>query len=601
MRLPTLRMGLRTKLIVASLALILLSFLSAYAWLSRSLERLLTDRVREDLVVRLMMVEHLASETALELDDLSGWDRLADQWGRLAEARVSVIRRDGQLIGDSEVDLAALMDAENHAERPEVIEALLSHKTGRDVRVSATLHSRMLYVARPFGSGGEDLGVTRLALSLTEVDHALSSLRWLLLGAMLIALGVAVVLSSAAAHLAARYARNLAMATRRMAAGDLSTRIEVRGTDEFAQLGQAMDQLAQSLSSTLSALRSERDLLNSVLNGMHDGVLMLDEDQRVALVNPALREMLLLGNDATHQPLDLARDPVLQDLLARARSRVGFASGEIELEGLKPRRLLVRAQALAGEPGGLLVVFVDVTDLRRLEKLRRDFVANVSHELRTPVTAVRSAAETLRDAARSDPSAVPRFVDIIDRNAERLHRLVEDLLDLSRLDSREYKLALERVELSNAVNQVFALFRERAEKKGVQLVNAIPETAPAGWADRRALEQVLTNLLENAIKYCPAGAVVRVQHSDESAQSVRVMITDTGVGIEAKHLPRLFERFYRIDKGRSRDIGGTGLGLSIVKHLVEAMGGTVGVTSEPGRGSTFSFSLKRSDDTANAA
>lgn len=601
MRLPTLRMGLRTKLIVASLALILLSFLSAYAWLSRSLERLLTDRVREDLVVRLMMVEHLASETALELDDLAGWDRLADQWGRLAEARVSVIRRDGQLIGDSDVELGALTDAENHAERPEVIEALLSHKTGRDVRVSATLHSRMLYVARPFGSGGEDLGVTRLALSLTEVDHALSSLRWLLLGAMLIALGVAVVLSSAAAHLAARYARNLAMATRRMAAGDLSTRIEVRGTDEFAQLGQAMDQLAQSLSSTLSALRSERDLLNSVLNGMHDGVLMLDEDQRVALVNPALREMLLLGHDAAHQPLDLARDPVLQDLLARARSRVGFASGEIELEGLKPRRLLVRAQALSGEPGGLLVVFVDVTDLRRLEKLRRDFVANVSHELRTPVTAVRSAAETLRDAARSDPSAVPRFVDIIDRNAERLHRLVEDLLDLSRLDSREYKLALERVELSNAVQQVFALFRERAEKKGVQLVNAIPETAPAGWADRRALEQVLTNLLENAIKYCPPGAVVRVQHSDESAQSVRVMITDTGVGIEAKHLPRLFERFYRIDKGRSRDIGGTGLGLSIVKHLVEAMGGTVGVTSEPGRGSTFSFSLKRSDDTANAA
>ena len=260
------------------------------------------------------------------------------------------------------------------------------------------------------------------------------------------------------------------------------------------------------------------------------------------------------------------------------------------LQGLKPRKLLARLLPLSGEPGARLCVFVDVTDLRRLEAMRRDFVANVSHELRTPVAAVRGAAETMRDAAARDPEAVPIFMDIIERNAERMHRLVEDLLDLSRIDAREYRLNPQRIALAEAGEQALSLFRERAGRKAIRLVAELPAGLVV-MADARALEQVLTNLLENAIKYCPDSATVWLRGEATAEGSVRVLVRDSGPGIEPRHLSRLFERFYRVDEGRARDVGGTGLGLSIVKNLVEAMGGHVGVDSRPGQGATFRFTL----------
>jgi len=355
-----------------------------------------------------------------------------------------------------------------------------------------------------------------------------------------------------------------------------------------------VDQLAAGLSATLAELRVERDLLGGILGAMKEGVLVLDPDGRIAMVNPALREMLLLpGADEVvgRPPLDVIRHAELQALLGRARREP--ASEELDLpSGLKPRRLLVHAARLHGEPGGLVVVFVDVTEIRRLESLRRDFVANVSHELRTPVTAVRSAAETLRGGAAADPEARERFLDIVDRNAERLHRLVEDLLDLSRIESRELRLAPEPLDLAQVAAGALALFRERADKRRIRLRAAVPADTPPARADRRALEQVLTNLVDNALKYCPEGAEVTVGAA-VTPSAVELSVADSGPGIEAKHLPRLFERFYRVDAGRSRDLGGTGLGLSIVKHLVEAMGGAVRVASSPGQGSTFTLSLPR--------
>jgi two-component system, OmpR family, phosphate regulon sensor histidine kinase PhoR len=235
-------------------------------------------------------------------------------------------------------------------------------------------------------------------------------------------------------------------------------------------------------------------------------------------------------------------------------------------------------------------VFVDVSEIRRLESLRRDFVANVSHELRTPITAVRSAVDTLRLTIADDPPASERFVDMIDRNAQRLGALVEDLLDLSRIESKDYKPEAEPVSLRTVSDQVLGLLRARIEAKRIETRNDIAAELQPARADRRAVEQVFTNLLDNAIKYCGPGARVRLS-ALRIVGGLRVEITDTGPGIEARHLSRLFERFYRVDSGRSRDMGGTGLGLSIVKHLVEAMSGAIGVESTPGTGSTFWFTL----------
>jgi two-component system phosphate regulon sensor histidine kinase PhoR len=417
-----------------------------------------------------------------------------------------------------------------------------------------------------------------------------ASARALLLAGSLLALGVGVLASALAAQRISRRVRSLTQAAQRMASGDLLARSRVSGAGDLGELGQTLDALAENLSRTLGELRAERDLLGGVLDAMTEGVLLLDAEGRIVMMNPALREMLLAGPEAIgKRPLEVIRRADLAEVLERARAGPAPAREELELPGLRPRRVLVHAVRLRHEPRTLLAVLVDVTDLRRLETLRRDFVANVSHELRTPVAAVRSAAETLRGAMQKDPVAALGFVDIIERNADRLHRLFEDLLDLSRIESRELSLSPEPVELGDALRHAAGLFQERAEKKRLAL--AVEADGLTAQADRRALEQVLSNLLDNAIKYCPEGARIRVRAGALEGGAARISVEDSGPGIEARHLPRLFERFYRVDAGRSRELGGTGLGLSIVKHLVEAMGGTIEVESSPGRGTVFSFTL----------
>lgn len=585
------KLGVRSKLFLISLGLIAASIVASYLYLRSALESALLDTVHADLDVRARLVAREASDLPAPLSDQNAWDALADDLGKRADARVTLIRADGVVIGDSEVPVAELSNVENHGARPEVRAALEGRK-GESARLSVTVNRRMLYVAEPFTKNGATAGVARVALPLTQVDAAVAELRRLAAIAGLVALAAAVVLSSVAAQVASQRARSLTATARRMAGGDLEIRSHDHTRDEFGELGRALDRLAKNLSGTLAELRSERDRVSGILSGMQEGVLLLDREGKVRLVNPALREMLLLPSDARGKtPLEVIRHAELKGLLDEAVGSDAAVSAEIGVGGLKPRRLLVRAAPLAGDQGGTFAVFVDVTEIQRLEAIRRDFVANVSHELRTPVTAIRSAAETLELAMREDPDDAARFVEIIDRNAERLRELVEDLLDLSRIESRQYELALEPVALPEMAAHVLGLFRERAEKRRIRLLQEIPANTPLARADRRALEHVLTNLVDNAVKYCTDGATVKLGAS-EQGESLRISVSDTGPGIEARHLPRLFERFYRVDAGRSRELGGTGLGLSIVKHLVEAMGGKVTVESELGKGTTLAFALR---------
>jgi two-component system, OmpR family, phosphate regulon sensor histidine kinase PhoR len=591
------KLDTRAKLFAVSLGLIAVSMFAAEMYLRPAIETNLTDRIRGDLLVRLALVQ----DAARHLPDMSrpSWDALADELGPRAQGRVTFIAADGAVVGDSEVPLADLPALENHRSRPEVAEAL-AQRAGSSQRWSATVHQRLLYTAIPLTFPDGTRGAARLAVPLSDVDAALRQLRTLLLVSLAIALAVAVVMSSGAAHLLSGALRSMTDVARRMSAGDLQARTRVEGNDEVAELGRALDRLAGSLSTTLTELRGERDLLERILQSMREGVLVLDGDRRILLVNPALRTTLALGPSVEGKaPLELVRNADLQEILQRAFASGEGVSGEIETGGHSPRRLLVHASPLPsaeGQAPGLLAVFVDVTEIRRLETLRKDFVANVSHELRTPVTAVRSAVETLRLTLEHDPAASMRFVEMIDRNAQRLGMLVEDLLDLSRIESREYRPDLQPMVLRPIAEQVIGLLRSRVEEKGLRVALEVPGGGISVRADRRALEQVLTNLVDNAVKYCPTGAsiTVRAHVTDDSA---RVEIADTGPGIEPRHQPRLFERFYRVDGGRSRDMGGTGLGLSIVKHLVEAMDGTVGVESTPGRGSLFWFTLPLAEKT----
>jgi two-component system phosphate regulon sensor histidine kinase PhoR len=597
------KLDIRAKLFAVSLGLIAVSIIASEAYLRPAIENNLTDTMRADLLARLSLIEH-AADAVTDLKPES-WDALADTLGPLAQGRVTFIAADGRVLGDSEVPLADLGGLENHRTRPEIAQAL-SGQPGSSMRWSVTVKDRLMYAAVPHLFPDGSRGAARLAVPLADVDAALRRLRHLLLAALAVALVVAIIMSSGAAHLLSGALRQMTDVARRMSSGDLQARTRVTGTDEIAELGRALDHLAGSLSTTLGELRGERDLLGRILQSMREGVLVLDADRRILLVNPALRSTLLLGPAVEGKaPLEAIRNADLQEILERAFSANEPTSGEIEVGGLTRKRLLVHASPLPpiagdgsfagdGEAAGLLAVFVDVTEIRRLETLRKDFVANVSHELRTPVTAVRSAVETLRHTLEKDQTSSVRFVDMIDRNAQRLGSLVEDLLDLSRIESQEYKPALESLPLRAAAEQVLALLRPKVDQKRQSLVLEIPPEGFVLRADRRALEQVLTNLVENAVKYCPMGSSItlRARLVGEGAEArARVEVVDTGPGIEPRHQPRLFERFYRVDGGRSRDMGGTGLGLSIVKHLVEAMNGAVGVESSPGRGSLFWFTL----------
>lgn len=598
------KLGIRGKLFIVFLSLIATCIGIAY-WAMRSqLERGVSERVRRGLVTHTAMVANQVGSLRTSPDDFDAWDLLADEMGRIGFVRVSFVRTDGVVVGDSDVSRLALRNLENHASRPEIRDAMLNGM-GHAERRSATLREPMAYVAIRVRNGavgatpvqssvnpGTFDGVVRLATPLSDIEASLTELRQALGVAILLALVMAVLLSSLAAQLASRGIRTLVDAAGRMARGDLNVRIGMSGTDEFAQLSLALDQLAQGLSNTVGELSEERDRLGAILRGMQEGVLVLDVNGSVTLTNPALREMLLLGHEAIGRTvLEVVRHAELKELLDRAVTSPEAVSAVIEVVGLKPRVLLVRAARLRTEEDGVFAVFVDVTEMRRLESLRRDFVANVSHELRTPVAAILSATETIEAASEQDNQARRRFLPIIARNAQRLGQLVEDLLEISRIESRELKLHLEKIDLSVGVEHAVALFLERADKRSLTILQEVEPERFWVIADRRALEHVLTNLIDNAVKYSSQGGTIRT-FAEASSGFIRFSIEDSGPGIPSKHLPRLFERFYRVDAGRSRELGGTGLGLAIVKHMTEAMKGTVSVESTEKIGTTFSVSLR---------
>lgn len=585
------KLGIRTKLFLITFSMIAVSVIMAYAYVSSHIAATLLENMRNDMVVRAYVVAVEATETSTSLEDYRGWTTLARQWGGQVRGRVTLFSKNGVVLGDSTAP-----DPEDgrrfEGDMPEVRDAL--QRGHGEAQRQGPLGDELL-VAVPFERDQEVVGVARLSLPLTELRTADSKLRRALTGGTLLALLAAVVMSSVAAQLASRTARALTEAARKMAAGDLSLRVKVPGRDEFAELGRALEGLALSLSTSLGELRTERDRVNGILAGMLEGVLLLDPEGHVGLINPALRDMLLLPGEAVGKSLkEVIRQPELVEFLDQARSGQGSITREIELSALKARRVQVQAAPLESDQGGLFAVFVDVTEIRRLETMRRDFVANVSHELRTPITAIRSASETLSYAVENDPGAAQQFLQIIDRNAFRLHELVEDLLDLSRIESKELRLTFETANVDSVFQQVLGLFRERAGKRRIQLMTPPHPELPEVWVDRRAVEQVISNLVDNAVKYAGLGAVVQLG-AEVRGDTVRISVADNGAGIDQKHLPRLFERFYRVDNGRSRDLGGTGLGLSIVRHLVESMGGKVEVASQLGAGTTFSFTVRRAD------
>ena len=582
------RLGLRSTIFAASLLLFASAGLGTGAFLERSLRRQLAAQVEGELArLARTSVELLALPAGGPLDQRRA-DALADRLGRTTAARVTIVAADGRVIGDSACAAQALAALPNHGDRPEVRAAL---RDGQGVarRASSTLHTEMLYVAVRFRQAGTS-GVVRVATPLSTVATGVHHLRVTLALGGLVGLVLAIALGALASNVLSRTLRQLVLQARAIA-GDHARRLPVPATSELAVLAGSFNQLAAELQRSVGALASERDRLATILEGMNEAVLALDAEEQVTLANRAATS--LLGLDATASSAAIARAafglPPLRALVQRAASANEAAVEEFALgrEGAA-RHILARAARLRAGPG-TVVVLHDVTEVRRLETVRRDFVANVSHELRTPISVIRANTEALLDGALSEPEHAQRFLTAILHHAERLARIISDLLDLSRMEAQQQVLERSVVPLAPLVERAIETVADAAGDKGITLEHRIA-AATTVVVDESALEHVLLNLLDNAVKYTPAGGHVSTQCTVGDGQ-VRIEVCDDGPGVAAQHRDRIFERFYRVDPGRSREMGGTGLGLAIVKHLVNALGGEVGVRAAEPRGAVFWFTL----------
>jgi two-component system, OmpR family, phosphate regulon sensor histidine kinase PhoR len=581
------KLGMRGKLFLLSLGVIAATVLVLNVYVSTELRTAIRDRMAADLEIRARLVVHGLASHPDRVDDQA----LAEEFAHQALARVTLIDKDGIVLGDSEVPRSELGRVENHAHRPEVLEAIERGK-GIATRSSATIQHDLLYTALR-ADGVARIAVVRLAESLEPVDAAAGRARELMAWGTLLAVVFAAAISSIGSSMLTRSIRDLRDAARAIVA-DPSVRTRLRGDDEVGSVGQTLDRLAEDLKTSLARIEHERDQLEAILETMVEGVLVTGPDGRIVMTNRALCGMVgTSGLVVGRPPLEAIRNADLSELLSEVASTRGVRTAELEFSGITPRRLRVSAAPLSGAPEpGVVAVFTDLTELRRLESIRRDFVANVSHELRTPIAAVMAAAETLENGALDDAASARPFVEIIGRHSQRLKDLVEDLLALSHIESQKLELVPEPIDVEEALSHVVELHAAAAARHETKIELTPPSKGISIVADRRALEQVLSNLVDNAVKYAP-GATVRLAVGLEGGD-VAFSVQDTGPGIGPQHLSRLFERFYRVDKGRSREVGGTGLGLSIVKHVTEAMGGHVSVSSTVGKGSTFKVCLPKS-------
>ena len=564
-------------------------------------------QMETSLVTHAQLMAQALPVAAVSPRDRPALQALASSWARPADGRVTLIALDGTVVADSGVPEAALAAVENHDGRPEV-QAALAGRVAHAIRASATVNQPLFYVAVPILRDGTVAGVLRLALPITQVQALLGTVRRTLGVGLGVTAALIVLVSLFIAWRITRPLGAIARSARAVAGGALNTRVRVQGLDEVAQLGQAFNAMAGQLETKIQELEASRSQIEGILHGMTEGVLAVGPDERILLINPAARGIVGISPTlGAGTPLvEAIRDPQLQSLV-----RAGLASGspgaqDLTLYAPAERHLTVRVTTCIctpadgpwrglhspRPPGGrcVLLVLHDVTEHRRLEQVRRDFVANVSHELKTPLTAIQGAVETLLDGALGDTAHARPFVGSIAEEAARLRRLVEDLLTLAQVEQRSTTPAREPIALAPFLEAEAARHRTLAEAHQVSLTLDGPVAGLSLTADRRQLSQAVGNLLDNAIKYNRPGGRV-VLRAGAQGDRLRIEVEDTGLGIPPDDLPRIFERFYRVDKGRSRETGGTGLGLSIVKHVAEQHGGTVSVESRLERGSCFTLTI----------
>ena len=565
-----------------------------YLYLDKSLREHTYQRIRTDLKKQISLVESYLEEDPIQNIKSYELDKIADKIGKNLELRVTIINLNGTVLGDSELDGDELIGVENHLYRPEVQQALRS-KTGESRRFSTTVKKDMLYIATVYGKN-KTQGIIRLSMPLLEIELISDRVKKILVASLLFAFILAIIISFLASVLISKPVREISLITQDVARGNFSKRVPIASNDEIGDLGKAFNYMSEQIKLKLQEVNLSKSRLEAVLLSMFEGVMVVDSGGTILLMNQTLKDFLLVKDDPVgRKPIEVIRNIEIQEITDCAlKGNCGVEACEISVLTSQEKILSVHATPVIREDNseGAVLVFYDITSLRQLEKVRRDFVANVSHELRTPVSSIKGYAETLIDGALEDKENARDFLKIIYSDSDRLARLIDDLLDLSKIESDKFGMTLKACFLKPIVMRVTAGLQKQAQDKEIVIKIEIPKDMPDILADEARIAQVLLNLIDNAIKYNKQKGIITIS-AKEKNKFVQVDISDTGIGISDKDLPRLFERFYRVDKARSRELGGTGLGLSIVKHIVSAHHGEVSVQSVLGQGSTFTFTIPK--------
>ena len=567
------------KIFFSYLFIVFLSFLVLNLLIKDEIKKVLTAKIEAELL------------TYAELIDLSSAQEMSEQLkqiARISGSRVTLVDAQGRVFADSEKNIAGL---ENHFNRPELQEARLRGK-GKSIRFSQSIGVDMLYVAVPNMSKSQITGYVRLARPLHDVQSVIEKVYQSIFLAIVIVAIISLIIALFISYRLAAPIRAMERFTEKLRQGHPAGTIILKTSDETKKLADNINYLVDELQSKIRLANEEKSKLMTAFTSMTEGVLILDVQNKIEFVNSALSNMLAVqyGDVIGKTLMEAFRDVDLQKAFLKFKETHTTVFEEVTLGGIEPVILNVSISAVQNHPGEekVMVVFHDVTRLKRLEKIRVDFVANVTHEIRTPLTAIIGYLETINAGAINNTDDAKRFIDISLKQAQRLNRLVEDLLVISKIELGELNFHFEEVSLRDALEGVIPLVEAKVGLKNITIHNKVQENLPHVWADRDRLTQILVNILDNAVKFTPEDGSVFIEAGQKDNYAV-LTITDTGIGVPKEEVRRLGERFYRVDRSRSRDLGGTGLGLSIVKHLMIAQGGKIEIESQLGRGTKVSL------------
>lgn len=573
------------KVLVAYLLITALLLVSLEFYLSRSIRDNYISNLQASLLVQARLIAGwIPSYFEGNLDDF------CKDYKEKTGARITIIDTDGKVLGDSD---EASEKMENHGNRPEIREAELSD-VGSSIRFSKTIRKNLFYLAISFHNNS-DKKFLRLSIPLLAVEAAVNAVRLKIIVASLAVSFIVVIFGLWQTRRITKSVEEIDAFSKEVAAGNFNKRLLLKERNELGELGENINDMARKLGKRLRQSEEEKTRMEAILRNMSDGLVLTDAKGKIMMGNAALNSLFGIdySNIEGRTLMEALRKAELMDLVERIAESGEKVSREIEVT--HPRELYLMATAapfaLQGEISGIVLTFHDITRLRKLEEVRKDFVANVSHEIKTPITAIKGFAETLIEGALDDKENALKFLESIKNNSERLNSLVNDLLTLSRIELGDVKIEKKAVNLDEVIDTVFTTLKDKADKKKLFLKKILPAGPIELEADRDRLIQILLNLADNGIKFTEAGGVtIRVKseklkiESEEEKDYTVVSVEDTGVGIPKKHIPRLGERFYRVDRARSRELGGTGLGLAIVKHLVKVQDWKMEIESTEGRG-----------------